>query len=105
MKRNAESYCSRTYGSISPDKQNEMTGLEFVQGLADRTLPLNTMARTLGYDITEARTGVSSLARSRRHPPESRWHRARRSRSYDARQLHGARDPLDLGEGRGLHNS
>ena len=45
---------NRTYGSVSPDKQNEMTGLEFVQGLADRTLPLNTMARTLGYDITEA---------------------------------------------------
>ena len=36
---------SRTYGSVSPDKQSEMTGLEFVQGLADRTLPLNTMAR------------------------------------------------------------
>ena len=48
---------SRTYGSVSPDKQNEMTGLEFVQGLADRTLPLNTMARTLGYDITEAENG------------------------------------------------
>src|SRR5256885_6953570 len=34
-----------------------MTGLEFVQGLADGTLPLNTIARTLGYDITEAESG------------------------------------------------
>jgi uncharacterized protein (TIGR00369 family) len=34
-----------------------MTGLEFVKGLADRTLPLNPMAQTLGYDIVEAENG------------------------------------------------
>jgi uncharacterized protein (TIGR00369 family) len=34
-----------------------MTGLEFVQGLAQATLPLNMMAQTLGYDITEAENG------------------------------------------------
>jgi uncharacterized protein (TIGR00369 family) len=34
-----------------------MTGLEFVQGLADGTLPLNTIARTLGYDVVEAEAG------------------------------------------------
>jgi len=34
-----------------------MSGLEFVQGLADGTLPLNTMARTLGYDVSEAASG------------------------------------------------
>ena len=34
-----------------------MSGLEFVQGLADGTLPLNTIARTLGYDVTEAAHG------------------------------------------------
>jgi uncharacterized protein (TIGR00369 family) len=48
---------SRTYGTVSVEKQKEMTGLEFVQGLADGTLPLNTMANTLGYDITEAENG------------------------------------------------
>ncbi len=48
---------SRAYGTVSADKQKEMTGLEFVQGLADGTLPLNTIARTLGYDITEAESG------------------------------------------------
>ena len=48
---------ARTYGTVSADKQKEMTGLEFVQGLADGTLPLNMIARTLGYDITEAESG------------------------------------------------
>lgn len=48
---------NRTYGTVSADKQREMTGLQFVQGLADGTLPLNTIARTLGYDITEAESG------------------------------------------------
>jgi uncharacterized protein (TIGR00369 family) len=48
---------SKTYGTVPADRQNAMTGLEFVQGLADGTLPLNTIARTLGYDITEAESG------------------------------------------------
>src|SRR5947209_2841657 len=48
---------SRTYGTVSADRQRAMSGLEFVQGLADGTLPLNTMARTLGYDVTEAASG------------------------------------------------
>jgi uncharacterized protein (TIGR00369 family) len=34
-----------------------MTGLEFVRGLADGTLPLNMIARTLGYDVAEAASG------------------------------------------------
>jgi len=48
---------SKTYGTVSADRRKEMSGLEFVQGLADGTLPLNTIARTLGYDITEAVSG------------------------------------------------
>jgi uncharacterized protein (TIGR00369 family) len=48
---------SRTYGTVSAERQREMSGLEFVQGLADRTLPLNTIAETLGYDIAEAARG------------------------------------------------
>lgn len=47
----------KTYGTVSADKRKEMTGLEFVQGLADGTLPLNTIAKTLGYDIVEAGNG------------------------------------------------
>ena len=48
---------NRTYGIVSYDKQKEMSGLEFVQGLADGTLPLNTLAQTLRYDVTEAADG------------------------------------------------
>jgi uncharacterized protein (TIGR00369 family) len=47
----------RTYGTVGPEQQKEMTGLEFVQGLADGTLPLNTIAKTLGYEIAEAQSG------------------------------------------------
>jgi uncharacterized protein (TIGR00369 family) len=48
---------AKTYGKVSADEQKAMTGLEFVQGLAAGTLPLNSMAQTLGYDVTEAETG------------------------------------------------
>ena len=48
---------SKTYGTVSSDRQGEMSGFEFVQGLADGTLPLNTMAKTLSYDVTEAARG------------------------------------------------
>lgn len=34
-----------------------MSGLGFVQGLVDGSLPLNTMAQTLGYDIIEVESG------------------------------------------------
>jgi uncharacterized protein (TIGR00369 family) len=47
----------KTYGTVSAERQKEMSGLEFVQGLVDGTLPLNTIARTLGYDVTEAASG------------------------------------------------
>jgi uncharacterized protein (TIGR00369 family) len=48
---------SKTYGTVSSDRQKEMNGLEFVQGLVNGTLPLNTIAQTLGYDVTEAESG------------------------------------------------
>jgi uncharacterized protein (TIGR00369 family) len=47
----------RTYGTVSEARRNEMSGLEFVQGLADRNLPLNTIAQTLRYDVAEAESG------------------------------------------------
>jgi uncharacterized protein (TIGR00369 family) len=47
----------RTYGTVSAERRKQMSGLEFVQGLADGTLPLNTIARTLGYDIAEVARG------------------------------------------------
>jgi uncharacterized protein (TIGR00369 family) len=48
---------SKSYGTISADRRKAMSGLEFVRGLVDGTLPLNTIARTLGYDVIEADTG------------------------------------------------
>jgi uncharacterized protein (TIGR00369 family) len=47
----------KTYGTVSADRQKAMSGLEFVQGLASGTLPLNTIAQTLGYDVIEAEDG------------------------------------------------
>lgn len=47
----------KVYGTVSADRQKEMSGLEFVQGLVDGTLPLNTIAETLGYDVTEVANG------------------------------------------------
>lgn len=48
---------TKSYGTVSAERQREMSGLEFVQGLASGSLPLNTIAQTLGYDIVEAESG------------------------------------------------
>jgi uncharacterized protein (TIGR00369 family) len=48
---------SKTYGTVSADRQKAMSGLEFVQGLVDGSLPLNMIAQTLGYDVIEAERG------------------------------------------------
>jgi uncharacterized protein (TIGR00369 family) len=53
----ASRFGGKTYGTVSADQQREMSGLEFVQGLVDGTLPLNTIAKTLGYDVTEVTSG------------------------------------------------
>jgi uncharacterized protein (TIGR00369 family) len=52
----------KSYGTVPAERQKEMTGLEFVQGLADGRLPLNTIARTLGYDVVEAQSGRVVIA-------------------------------------------
>jgi uncharacterized protein (TIGR00369 family) len=48
---------SKTYGTLDPEQRKSMSGLEFVQGLVSGAVPLNTIARTLGYDIVEAESG------------------------------------------------
>jgi uncharacterized protein (TIGR00369 family) len=45
------------YGVVSIDDRKALSGLDFVRGLVDGSLPLNTMARTLGYDIVECSRG------------------------------------------------
>ena len=51
------SVVKKSYGTVTPDRQREMTGLEFVRGLVSGSLPLNTMARALSYDIVHAEEG------------------------------------------------
>jgi len=70
------------YGKVSEEQQKAISGLEFVQGLVDGSLPLNTMARTLGYDITEVESGRVVITAGRR---------SRRSLGNPARQLYGPR--------------
>lgn len=48
---------SKTYGTLDPERRKSMSGLEFVQGLVSGAVPLNTIARTLGYDIVAAESG------------------------------------------------
>jgi acyl-coenzyme A thioesterase PaaI-like protein len=52
-----ESSIGKRFGVIDDGQQRAMSGLEFVQGLVDGTLPLNAMAQTLGYDIVEVSRG------------------------------------------------
>ena len=47
----------KRFGVIDDDQQRAMSGLEYVQGLVDGTLPLNSMAQTLGYDVVEVSKG------------------------------------------------
>jgi uncharacterized protein (TIGR00369 family) len=53
---------SKTYGTVSPEQQKAMSGLEFVRGLASGVLPLNPIAQTLGYDVVEAESGRVVIA-------------------------------------------
>lgn len=48
---------AKQYGKVSAEQRKALSGLEFVQGLVDGSLLLNTMARTLGYDVVEASHG------------------------------------------------
>ena len=48
---------AKTYGTVSAEQRKSMSGLEFVKGLASGVLPLNTFAKTLGYDVAEAESG------------------------------------------------
>ena len=48
---------NKTYGTVAPGHRNQMSGGDFVRGLVQGTLPLNTIARTLGYDVSEVTDG------------------------------------------------
>jgi uncharacterized protein (TIGR00369 family) len=65
------------YGIVSPEQRKEMTGLEFVQGMVDGTLPHNSMADTLGYRIVEAEKGrvvITAVPNDRQLNPHGTVH-------------------------------
>ena len=96
---------NKTYGTVSAEQQNAMTGLEFVQGLANGTLPLNTIAQTLGYDIVEAEDGrVVITVEPRDSRPQSGRHGAWRARRHPARQVVADSRALDPGQRHQLHD-
>ena len=47
----------KPYGLVDLAERRALSGIDFVQGLVDGSLPLNTMARTIGYDIVEVAPG------------------------------------------------
>ncbi len=47
----------KSYGTVPAEQRRAMSGLEFVQGLVEGRLPLNTIAKTLGYDVVETEKG------------------------------------------------
>jgi hypothetical protein len=96
---------SKTYGTVSAERQKEMSGLEFVQGLVDGSLPLNTIAETLGYDVTEAVSGrvvVTGNPNVTHLNPAGTVHGGLAATLL--RQLHGPRHPVDSREGRQSDN-
>lgn len=60
---------ARTYGTVAAHARSSLTGQAFVDGLVAGTQPLNTLARTLCYDVTEASRGrvVVTLMPDERH--------------------------------------
>ena len=95
-----ESAVGKHFGVIDDDQRRAISGLEFVQGLVDGTLPLNTMAETLGYDIVEVSKGrVVVAGEPRAGQPQPCPHCPRRPCCNVARQLHGTRCQVHAGQG------
>ena len=93
---------SRTYGTVSIDKQKDMSGLEFVQGLANGTLPLNTIAQTLGYDLIEAENGrvvVTAVPRETHLNPAGTVHGGLAATMLDSCMGLAVQSTLDKGVG------
>jgi len=93
---------SRTYGTVSADRQKEMSGLEFVQGLANGTLPLNTIAQTLGYDLIEAenrRVVVTAVPRETHLNPAGTVHGGLAATMLDSCMGLAVQSTLDKGVG------
>ncbi len=67
----------KQFGSVGLEQRNSLSGFDFVKGLVDGRLPLNTMARTLQYDIVDIQNGqvtVSAMPSSEFLNPEGTVH-------------------------------
>jgi uncharacterized protein (TIGR00369 family) len=67
----------KRYGTVEVAERRALSGLAFVRGLIDGSLPLNTMARTLGYDIVEVADGravVTATPNAEQLNPEGTVH-------------------------------
>jgi uncharacterized protein (TIGR00369 family) len=92
----------RTYGTVSADRQNQMSGLEFVEGLANGTLPLNTMAETLGYGVTEVVSGrvvITAMPNGAHLNPSGTVHGGYAATLLDSCMGLAIRSTLDKGTG------
>ncbi len=101
----SDSTVTKTYGTVSATERKEMSGLEFVQGLADGRLPLNTMAQTLGYDVTEVVNGrvvVTATPNGHELNPAGTVHGGLAATLLDSC---GAHDSVGLAEGRRLDHA
>jgi uncharacterized protein (TIGR00369 family) len=93
---------SKRHGVVSVDEQTAMSGLEFVQGLASGALPLNTMARTLGYDVVEASPGkvaITALPTAEHLNPEGTVHGGLAATMLDSCMGLAVRTAIDKGLG------
>src|SRR5262245_29438025 len=92
----------KRYGVVGIADQTAMTGLEFVQGLANGALPLNTMARTLGYDVVEASSGkvvVTAVPTADHFNPEGTVHGGLSATLLDSCMGLAVRTAVDKGFG------
>ena len=96
-----ETSAGKRFGIVDAAQQRAMSGLEYVQGLVNGTLPLNTMAQTLGYDIVEVSKGRAVVSRRSPMPGISTlpapFTAALRQRSLDSCMGLAVRSMLDKG--------
>jgi uncharacterized protein (TIGR00369 family) len=92
----------KRYGIVSAEDRKALSGLEFVAGLVDGSLPLNTMARTLGYDIigsSKGRVVVTSEPNKEYLNPEGTVHGGFTATLVDTCMGLAIRSMIDKGSG------
>ncbi len=93
---------AKRYGPVSAEEQRDLSGLEYVQRLVSGALPLNTMARTLGYDsgeVTEGRVIVTATPNAEYLNPQGTVHGGFSASLLDASMGLAVHSTLDKGLG------